>query len=45
MNLFEKIIYGLQFEIERPNSYGLFHIIWILLSIIIIWELLAKYEI
>lgn len=36
MNLFEKIIYGLQFEIERPNSYGLFHLIWILLSVILI---------
>ena len=44
MNLFEKIIYGLQFEIERPSSYGLFHIIWVLLSIIMIIYLCKRKE-
>lgn len=34
MNGFERIIYALQAQMERPTSYGLFHIVWIALTII-----------
>ena len=44
MKWFEKIIYGLQFEMERPSSYGLFHLIWILLSIIMIIYFIKRKE-
>ena len=35
MNVLEKIILALQFEIDRPNSYGLFHIMCIIVSVLI----------
>ena len=34
MNLFEKILYLLQGEMETPKPFGWFHILWILLVII-----------
>ena len=34
MNFFEKILYFFQKEMERPNPYGWFHLLWILLSIL-----------
>lgn len=33
MNVFEKIIYFLQGEMERPTTYGLYHITWLILVI------------
>ena len=36
MNLFEKFLYLLQGNMERPKGYGLFHLTCILLSIILI---------
>ncbi len=34
MNFFEKILYFLQGEMERPKSYGWFHLLWVFLTII-----------
>lgn len=34
MNFFEKIIFALQFEAERPGNYGWFHIMFILIAIV-----------
>lgn len=34
MNLFEKFLYLLQWEMETPKPFGLFHIIWILFVVI-----------
>ena len=32
MNPFEKLVYSLQFEMERPVSYGAFHLCWLFAS-------------
>ena len=47
MNFFEKILYLLQFEMNKPKPYGLFHLIWIfitIISIIILFKLRKKYS-
>ena len=36
MNIVEKILYFLQGEMERPTSYGWYHFLWIILTIICI---------
>lgn len=36
MNYFEKFLYFLQGEMERPSSYGWYHILWIIISFIFI---------
>lgn len=36
MNFFEKILYFLQGDMERPNPYGWFHWGWIILTILLI---------
>ena len=33
MNIFEKFLYFLQGEMERPKSYGMYHILWVIVSI------------
>ena len=44
VNLFEKILYMLQFEMEEPNPFGWFHLMWIafILIALIILFLLRK---
>ncbi len=44
MNVVEKIIEFLKFEIERPSSYGLFHIISVLLCLSVLIFLCIKKE-
>lgn len=44
MNIIERIIYCLQYEIDRPKVYGLFHIISLLITLILIIFLLKKKE-
>lgn len=44
MNLIEKIIYALQYEITRPKSYGLFHIECIFISIVLLIYLIKRKE-
>ena len=47
MNLFEKIIYMLQVEMERPEPYGSFHLIWLaitIISILALYKLRNKYS-
>lgn len=44
MNIIEKILYALQFEIERPSSYGLFHFACIAISITILIVLVKRKE-
>lgn len=44
MNLFERIINALQFEISRPSSYGVFHIGCILISFLILLYLIKRKE-
>ena len=39
MNLFEKFIYWLQGTMERPNPFGWFHILWIVITIVSIFFL------
>jgi hypothetical protein len=36
MNFIEKILYFLQGEMDRPTSYGWYHILWIIISILFI---------
>lgn len=35
MNAFEKVIYALQFSAERPTNYSLFHIVFLILTVIL----------
>ena len=44
MNTFETIIYALQFEMERPESYGWFHLMWFVLSVLLILFLTLRKE-
>ena len=47
MNLFEKILYMLQAEMNEPESFGWFHLLWIgltLLSIFILFINRKKYS-
>lgn len=44
MNTFETIIYALQFEMERPNCYGWFHLMWFVLSVLLILFLTLRRE-
>lgn len=45
MNLFEKVLYFLQGTMERPEPFGCFHLLWIVLTIVSIFILykLRKY--
>lgn len=36
MNFFEKFLYFLQGEMERPTMYGWFHLLWILIALVLI---------
>lgn len=42
MNFFEKILYFLQGKMDRPLSYGWFHIMWIILIILMLLFLYSK---
>ncbi|MBQ4263530.1 MAG: YwaF family protein [Bacilli bacterium] len=42
MNWFERIVYALQFEVNRPSTFGLFHFVWLVLSILMIIYLYKK---
>lgn len=42
MNIFEKILYFLQIEMEEPQAYGWFHLLWIFLTISMIIFLILK---
>ena len=42
MNAFEKILYFMQKEMERPHSYGLFHISCLIITFIILFLLIYK---
>ena len=42
MNIFERIIYELQYKIQCPKSYGLFHIICILIAVGVLIYLVRK---
>ena len=44
MNTFEKIILALQLEMERPKSYGWFHLLWLFLSVFLILFLAFRKE-
>lgn len=44
MNIFEKILVFLDGNMERPNSYGLFHIIWLIIMIAAIILIIKKYR-
>ena len=44
MNTFEQIIYALQFEMERPTTYGWFHLAWLAASILLILILSLRKE-
>lgn len=47
MNFFERVIYFLQGEINRPSPFGWFHLMWIgltLLSIFILYKTRNKYN-
>jgi len=47
MNFFENIIYSLQKEMETPESFGWFHLLWIsltIISILILYLLRKKYN-
>lgn len=44
MNFFERIVYALQFEMERPVSYGPFHLAWLGASILLIVLLAVRKE-
>ena len=47
MNFFERILYFLQGEMERPNPYGWFHLMWIgliIISIMILSIMKSKYN-
>lgn len=44
MNTFERIVYALQFEMERPTTYGWFHLAWLAASILLILILCLRRE-
>ena len=47
MNFFEKILYLLQVEMTRPESWGWFHIMWIMfviMALVILFNLRKKYS-
>lgn len=44
MSPMEKLVYALQFEIDRPASYGWFHLLWLALSILVILILALRKE-
>ena len=44
MNAFEKIVFALQFEIERPSCYGWFHLLWLALSLLLALLLILQKE-
>ena len=44
MNAFERIVYALQFEMERPASYGWFHLAWFAASVLLILFLCLRKE-
>lgn len=47
MNLFEKILYVLQAEMNEPKAFGWFHLMWIgiiIFSLIILFKLRKKYS-
>lgn len=44
MNTFERIVYALQFEMERPKTYGWFHLAWLAASILLIVILSLRKE-
>lgn len=44
MNTFEQIVCSLQFEMERPQSYGLFHLAWLAASVLLILLLCLRKE-
>ena len=47
MNFFEKTLYMLQFEMNKPEPYGWFHLMWIAFTIILIvtlFKLRKKYS-
>lgn len=44
MNAVERIIYDLQYEIERPTSFGIFHIICLIITILLILYLAKRKE-
>ena len=39
MNLFEKLLYFLQGEMNEPTAFGCFHILWLILVVIAIFVL------
>ena len=46
MNFFEKLLYMLQFEMNKPKAFGWFHLMWIGLtffSLLILFKLKGKY--
>jgi len=47
MNFFEKILYTLQVEMNKPEPYGWFHLMWIgftIISIVILFKIKNKYS-
>lgn len=42
MNFFEKILYFLQGEMVEPKAFGLFHLLWLVLVVIVICILYTK---
>ena len=42
MNLFEKLLYFLQGEMNEPTAFGWFHILWLILVVIIIFVLYKR---
>ena len=44
MNFIERFIYVLQYEVDRPSSYGIFHITCLLISFALIIYLLKRKE-
>ena len=39
MNVFERVIYLLQAEMNRPSSYGLYHILCLVITFVVIFFL------
>ena len=44
MSFFENILYTLQYEVTRPTSYGMFHICWLVASLVLIIFLSIRKE-
>ena len=42
MNLFEKVLYFLQGEMNEPTAFGWFHILWLILVVIAIYVLYKR---